>query len=375
MAKELYEVAVIGLGAMGSAAVYQLSKCYSKVVGLDRFRPQHQMGSSHGETRITRLAVGEGEDYVALAKRSHQIWNEIQRETGQKIYYPVGGILMDSGQEPWAKHGSEGFFERTVRFANSHQIDHNILSFEEVKERFPAFCLPNSGKAYFEKEAGYVIPELAIDTQLALAKRQGADLLFDLPVLGLEKSKGIFHLDLGQNQIKAKKVVCTAGGWILDFVPQYQKSRFKVCRQILHWLKIDFDQANWSDLPVWMWGFGPKPEDFIYGFPSLDGRSVKMATETFISVAHPDFLDRNVKKIEQEQFWEEKIVGRVSGLRPEFLKSSVCFYTVTEDARFVIEPLGGDQDLLLVSACSGHGFKHSAALGEVIAEKVRASSQ
>lgn len=375
MAKELFDVAVIGCGAIGSAAIYQLSKSGCKVIGLDRFHPPHQMGSSHGETRITRIAVGEGEDYVALAKRSHDIWREIQQAHGVRIYHPVGGLLMDSGDQPWAKHGSEGFFERTVRFAISHKIDHEMLSAEEVESRFPGFSLPGTGTGYFEKEAGYVLPELAVDTQLTLAKKQGAKLIFNSPVRGIDKTQGVFALDLGQRQIHAKKVLCTAGGWILDFLPQNEKSKFKICRQILHWIKADMAEVGWSDYPVWMWGYGPKAEDFIYGFPSMDGQSVKMATESFVSVTHPDLLDREVKKEEQEQFWEEKVAGKIRGLKPEFLKSTVCFYTVTEDARFVMEPVGGDSDFLLVSACSGHGFKHSAALGEVIAKKLIDSSQ
>ncbi|OYX23792.1 MAG: N-methyltryptophan oxidase [Algoriphagus sp. 32-45-6] len=370
MTKEVYDVAVIGCGAVGSAATYHLSKFGLKVIGLDRFHPPHLMGSSHGETRITRLAVGEGEDYVALAKRSHEIWRSIQSETGRQIYHPVSGILLDSGIEPWAKHGSEGFFERTVRFAQSQSIAHEVLSSDQVYDRFSAFLLPKEGKGYFEIEAGYVLPELAIETQITLAKRLGAVFLFDSPVLGVDKKDGLFELNLGKTLTKARKIVCTAGGWVLDFLPQNQKPRFQICRQILHWIKADMHEVDWSDYPVWMWGYGPKAEDFIYGFPSLDGESVKMATESFVSIAHPDLLDREVKNEEQDRFWEEKVAGKIRGLKPEFLKSTVCYYTVTEDARFVMEPLQGDPDFLLVSACSGHGFKHSAALGEVIAKNL-----
>lgn len=368
MDQAIYDVAIIGLGAVGSATTYQLSKTPLNIIGIDRFHPPHQMGSSHGETRITRLAVGEGEDYVALAKRSHEIWAEIQAKTGKKIYHPVGGILMDSGLEPWAKHGSEGFFERTVRFANSQHISHQILSSEELQRRFPAFLLPKEGKVYVEPSAGYVLPELAIETQLALAQAQGATLCYGHPVLGISKIDVLFQLDLGNTHIRARKVVCTAGGWILDFLPEEQRPRFKVCRQLLHWIKADFDLTDWSAYPIWMWGFGSQPEDFIYGFPSLDLQSVKMATESFLPSDHPDLLNRSVNKEEQDQFWEEKVAGKITGLKPEFIKSEVCFYTVTADARFVLEPLGNDSNFLLVSACSGHGFKHSAALGERIAE-------
>ncbi len=169
-------------------------------------------------------------------------------------------------------------------------------------------------------------------------------------------------------EILADKVLLSSGGWIKDFLPQAQKARFKICRQVLHWLEIEPGENDWTKYPVWMWGFGPNPEDFIYGFPSLDGKTVKMASESFIDDDHPDRLDRTVRVEEQELFWKQKIEGKVVGLKRVFVKSVVCFYTVTEDARFVSESLPGMENVLFISACSGHGFKHSAALGERLAK-------
>ncbi|WP_296703704.1 FAD-dependent oxidoreductase, partial [Algoriphagus sp.] len=159
-----------------------------------------------------------------------------------------------------------------------------------------------------------------------------------------------------------------SGGWIKDFVSTDDRSKFKICRQVLHWIKTD--SVLWNDSPVYMWGFGPDPEDFIYGFPSLDGNSIKVATESFISVDHPDQINREVSLQEQKLFWDEKIKHRISGLKPEFMKSEVCFYTVTNDANFIIKKNPEIPNEWIVSACSGHGFKHSAALGEYLADLV-----
>ncbi len=117
-----YDFVVIGLGAVGAAALYQLSKRGKRVLGIDRFDPPHGMGSSHGETRITRLAVGEGEDYIALAKRSHEIWGELETEAGERLMTTTSGLLMDSGIEAWGKHGSKSFWDQTVAFAKKHGI-------------------------------------------------------------------------------------------------------------------------------------------------------------------------------------------------------------------------------------------------------------
>jgi len=365
-----YDIVIIGLGAVGSAAIFQLSKSGKRVLGIDRFEPPHTMGSSHGESRITRLAVGEGEDYVALAKRSHQIWREIEAESGAQIMTTTSGILIDSGSKPWGKHGSEGFWEKTVSFAKRQEIKHEIHDSESLKSRFPAFNLEPSGQAYLELEAGYVRPELAIHTQLQLAQKNGAELWFNSPVEEVLNSEDQILIRTESEEILAKKVLISAGGWIKDFLPEAKKPRFKICRQVLHWLEIECGEIDWKNYPVWMWGFGPRPEDFIYGFPSLDGKTVKMASESFIDDAHPDFLNRSVSVDEQDLFWKEKVQGKISGLKRKFVQSVVCFYTVTEDARFVIETLDGINNAWMVSACSGHGFKHSAALGERLAKEL-----
>lgn len=364
-----FDVIVVGLGAVGSAALYQLSATGKKVLGIDRFDPPHTMGSSHGETRITRLAVGEGAEYVSLARRSHEIWKELESKTGNQIYFPVGGILMDSGIQPWGKHGADGFFDRTISYAKEFDIRHELFDSTQLKKRNSHFELPVSGKAYFESEAGFLKPELAIETQLTLAKENGAKILVNSPVLDIQKIPGGgIRLILEGKEITAEKVMLSTGGWVKDFLPESERAEFKICRQALHW--VETSSEDWKDYPVFMWGFGPAPEDFIYGFPSLDGKAVKMATESFIEISHPSELNREVSLEEQTLFWEEKVKGKISGLKPNTLKSTVCFYTVTEDAKFVIRPIPGIEEVLMVSACSGHGFKHSAALGELLKNRL-----
>ena len=364
-----YDVVVVGLGAVGAATLYQLSLTGKTILGIDRFEPPHTEGSSHGETRITRLAVGEGAEYVSLAKRSHEIWKEIETKTGNQIYFPVGGLLMDSGLDPWGKHGVDGFFEQTVKYASAFQVRHERLNLNQVASRFPQFELPKSGKAYFEPEAGYLKPELAIEVQLQLARANGAELLVNNPVLGIERAAGGgSKIKLKDQEILADRVLIAAGGWVKDFMDQEEKSAFKICRQVLHWIEVG--DLDWIHQPVFMWGIGSRPEDFIYGFPSLDGRSVKMATESFVEIAHPSELDRVVSEEEQIAFWQDKIEGRINGLRPNILKSTVCFYTMTDDSKFVIKDVSGLDGVILVSACSGHGFKHSAALGEMLKDRL-----
>ena len=365
-----YDVVVVGLGAVGSAALYQLAKRGVSVLGIDQFDPPHQLGSSHGETRITRLAVGEGKDYVALAMRSHQIWKEIELKSGRNLYFQTGGVLMDSGIFPWEKHGTKSFLDQTIAFAEEFKITHEVINGLETVSRFPHICLEPSGQSYLEEATGYLLPEDCIRSQLQLALGLGATVLQNTKVINLEPVEEGVSIRLEAHAIFAKKVVLTAGGWVKDFVSPSASKKYKICRQVLHWLEIDSHHDLWSASPVYMWGIGANPEDFIYGFPSLDGKSVKMATESFLETDHPDLLVREVNPKEQQEFWVDKVSGRFKGLSGKFIKSTVCFYTVTANGRFVVQPLDGNPDVLMVSACSGHGFKHSAALGEFLAEQV-----
>ena len=370
MKEPVWDVIVVGLGAVGSAALYQLSKQGAKVLGVDQFDPPHTLGSSHGETRITRLAVGEGEEYVALAKRSHELWAEIEALSGKKIRTCTGGILIDSGLDPWSKHGVEGFWDRTLRYAQNQQVAHRVPPLVEIQSQYPAFQLPATAKVYWEEAAGYLYPEVAIAAQLDLAKSQGATCMTNAKVSAIAAEGEGFSVEVGEKTLHAKKIILSAGGWVKDFLPAAARQRLKICRQVLYWFEVDENYTDWSRYPVWMWGFGPNPEDFIYGFPSLDGKIIKMASESFVEVTHPDELNRTVEAEEMEIFWQTKVEGKLRGLKKQVVKTSVCFYTMTEDARFLLEELEDNPNFLWVSACSGHGFKHSAALGEVLAKRI-----
>lgn len=363
------DFAVIGLGAVGAATVYHLSGQGKKVIGIDQFAPPHELGSTHGETRISRLAVGEGADFLPLVRRSHQLWRELESKSGKKVFHQVGGLLMDSGNQAWAKHGSKGFFENTVSLAKASDIPHEVFDAVELKNRFKEFNLQKNGRVYYEPSAGYLLPELAVSTQLSLAESQGARIMTHTKVLGIQPiAGGGVLIRTNHGSIEAGQVSISAGAWIKDFVPSFMKPHFKVCRQILHWLPVESGYFSGSNFPVYMWGFGPNPEDFIYGFPSLNGETVKMASESFVPSHHPDGISRSIGVEEQAIFIKEKLDCKYNGFQGTIASSKVCLYTVTPDAYFVVDRLPDFPEVLVASACSGHGFKHSAALGETIAQ-------
>src|SRR5271157_649347 len=168
------DVLVVGLGAMGSAALYQLSRLGAHATGIDRFDPPHDRGSSHGETRITREAIGEGRDFVPLVLRSNQIWEELEAATGRSLLTRNGALILASESISGNHHGSTSFVQDTISTAREFGIAHEVLDADEIHRRYPQFKLSGDEVGYFESGAGFLRPEACVETQLNLARQLGA---------------------------------------------------------------------------------------------------------------------------------------------------------------------------------------------------------
>ena len=362
-----YDTIVLGLGAMGSATLYQLAKRGRRVLGIDRFSPPHAFGSSHGETRVTRLAIGEGEQYTPLAMRSHEIWREIERETGERLLVECGGLII-SGVGSRATCHVPGFFANTVAAARRFGISHEILDAPAIRDRFPAFAVRDDEVGYYEPSAGYVRPEACVASQLALAGRRGACLHVGETALEVGESAGEAFVRTDRATYRAGRVVVTAGPWLPDLLGPVWAGRFAVRRQVLHW----FEPRNARDFapgrfPVFIWELAGHSQP-IYGFPEVPGGAgVKIATEQLEESTTPQSVRREVDEREARELFDAKIAHGFPGLTGRCLASTTCLYTMTADFGFVIEPHPSFPRVLVASPCSGHGFKHSAAIGESIA--------
>ena len=368
-----FQTIVIGLGAMGSAAAYQLAKMGNKVLGIDQFSPPHIYGSTHGDTRITRQAIGEGPEYVPLVLRSYDLWAEIERETGKKLLTITGGLIMTSNAEA-LRHGNH-FFNQTVACAEKYGITHRVLEASEIKKRFPQFKLQGNEMGYFEEKAGFLRPELCVEAQLQLAQRYGAQLALDEKVLEFSVSNNdVVIVKTNKGEYQAEKVILSAGSWISQLLGDEYGQHFPVYRQVLYWFASDgpISQFEVPNLPIWIWEFGMTPEDFVYGFPAIDGAQggIKIATEQYLKTTDPDSVSREVSKQEIEEMYKRYIQPHVAGVSETCLKAVTCLYTVTPDHHFVIDVHPDFPQVILASPCSGHGFKHSAAIGEVLAQLV-----
>jgi sarcosine oxidase len=364
-----FDVIVLGLGAAGSATLYQLAKRGAKVLGFDRFSPPHAQGSTHGDTRVTRLAIGEGAHYTPLAKRSHQIWRELEAATGTSLLTECGGLIMASGSGEKSFHGTS-FFPTTVEAARRHNIPHELLAAGDIRRRFPQFAIDDSTRGYFEPSAGFVRPEACIRAELAQAKENGASIRLEEPVQRIRQSGSTVEVTTAKGNYAAERLVVAAGPWLTELLPELAR-HFKVYRQVLYWFDVEAHFADFvsETFPIFIWELVGNGRG-IYGFPAIDGPKggFKISTEHYLETTTPETVARDVTPQEIATMYGELVAPHIKGVGATCVKAVTCLYTVTKDFGFVIDSHPEHDRIIIASPCSGHGFKHSAALGEAIGD-------
>lgn len=362
-----FDVVVVGLGATGSAAMFHLARAGVQVLGVDRYVPPHAMGSSHGDTRITRRAVGEGSEYIPFVSRSHTLWRELEDASGESLLVEVGALIMAPEGTASPMHGSADFMGSTTAVAEQHDIPHEIISADDVRRRFPQFHLEGEYLGYFEPGAGYVRAEAAVRAHIDVAEEFGATVRLDERVVGVEQAHGRVVVTTDKARYSATTVVLAVGSWLPELLPPDLAGLFTVYRQILIWFETS--DTPLADGPVFIWQFGPGTEDVFYGFPAIDGPSggLKVGSEMYGSQAMSD-IRRAVGDDEIASTYQRCVHGRLPGVGSSAVRSARCLYTVTPDYGFVIDRHPELPGVIVASPCSGHGFKHSPAVGEAVAQ-------
>ncbi len=362
------EVIVVGLGAMGSATCFQLASRGVSVTGIDRYDPPHPYGSTHGDTRITREAVGEGPEYVPLVQRSHQLWREIEDQSGAQLLTRSGGLILG--------HTGSRFLSQTRAVARQYGIAHENLSGAEVAQRFPVFAVDGQTEGYYEPEAGHVRPEAAVRAQLELASRHGARLRLGERVDAWAASAHGVTVRTEDATYEAQQLVLCPGAWISQLFPE-AADIFAVYRQLLYWFPIREGFEHWRDAPIFVWELAGQWADFthligFYGLPAIDGPAggVKVGTESYEQTTTPDGAQHPATHSESNDMYEHYVAPYLPWLAPVPLRTASCLYTSTRGNRFVIDRHPDHDAVILVSPCSGHGFKHSPAIGEAVAQLV-----
>jgi sarcosine oxidase len=362
------DVIVIGLGAMGSAACFQLTARGARVIGIDQYEPPHRYGSTHGDTRMTRLAVGEGAEYVPLVRRAHRLWREIEQLAEVSLLTQPGGLILAEETNP--------FLVRTRALAQEYGVAHENLSSAAVAERFPMFAADAGTVGYYELESGYVRPERAVAAQLTLARRRGATIRLRERVEEWTARGSGVRVRTDDGVYTADQLVLCAGPWIAELFPE-GRDIFAVHRQVLYWFPIRQGYERLRDMPVFVWEFGGDRDAFthlrgFYGFPAIDGADggVKVGTEVYEETTTPDGRQHPATRAEASEMYARYVAPHLPWLGPEPLRTVSCLYTNVYDNRFVIDRHPDHDAVLIVSPCSGHGFKHSPAIGEAVSQWV-----
>ena len=364
-----FDVVVVGLGAVGSSALFALAGSGACVIGIDRFNPPHAFGSSHGETRITRQAIGEGQAYVPLVVRSNHILDMLGSEFGEPLIERCGFLLIARNDATTSCHGKPGFLATTMAAAQTFAIPHERLTSSEVFYRFPQFAgLNGDEEAYYEPGGGYVRPERTITALLSGAKARGAIIKIHTQVLSIVRDGSGFRIKAADFDGMAQSVIVATGAWVSELSPSVTAPIIRICRQALHWFPVtDFSLYRRGLSPTFYWTHGATSADQFYGFPPIDGH-VKVAAEQYTETCDPNDLSREVSASEQLRMSEVHIAGRLAGVAALPTRSKACLYSVSPDFDFVVGE-EGHPDFHVVSACSGHGFKHAPAVGEAVAMK------
>ncbi len=353
-----WDVIIIGLGAMGSAAAFHLADRGLRVLGLDRFRPPHNFGSSHGQTRIIREAYFEGPAYVPLVQHAYNLWEKLEQQVGTRLFLKTGGLMLGR-PESIVVSGAR-------KSAETYHLPHEILSASEVTSRFPAIRPASDMIGVLEPRAGILFPERCIAAHLQMAQERGAELRFDEQVARIELADSGVRVISNRDEFSGSQIVLSCGSWLSSLVPELHLS-LVVERQIQFWFTTSKPEIFQPQrCPIHLWEH--VPGRFFYGFPDL-GNGAKVAGHHEGRIINPDHIDRNVSR-EEVGAMQKAVKPFLPNLDGPCLSSAVCMYTNTPDGHFLIDFHPDCDRVLLVSPCSGHGFKFSAAIGSVVADLI-----
>lgn len=362
---EIYDVIVMGVGSMGSSACYYLAKQGYRVLGLEQFSIPNELSSHAGQSRIIRKAYFEHPDYVPLLERAYHNWAELENESREKIYYQTGLLYAGPLHHP--------MIEGVKQSASRYDIPLEYISQKEAKKKFGSFTVPEDYAILFEPDAGFVTPEQAITQYARLAVNLGAHVQDKVQVLSWTKTQDIIHVHTSNGNYTAKKLIITAGPWAGKWIPP-SVVPLRITRQVLAWVDTAHPSGfQLGTIPCWLIADKGRPGVF-YGFPVLPEESFegpsgfKLALHYPGEDTDPDQIDRTVTPNDERllvDFMERYFPGEYRTT----LAMKTCMYTNSTDEHFILDFLPGyDQQVVIATGFSGHGFKFASVIGEILCD-------
>ena len=352
-----YDAIVIGVGGMGSAAVYHLARRGLQVLGLEKHAIPHEMGSSHGYSRMIRYTLQEHPSYVPLVRRSYELWHEMEETAGEELMVTTGSIRAGAPDSP--------FFLNAQEACDLHSIPYEILTASEVNKRFPGYRFPEEISSVYQADGGFLLPERCIVTHVQAAERAGADVHSQETVLDWEVRGDGVQVRTDRDTYTAGRLVVTAGPWAANLVPELAAYAVPE-RQVMGWFQPKRPELYAAEaFPV----FGVFTEEGrYYGFPShaVPGFKIGRAHHLLQKVA-PDACDREVHP-EDEDILRQAVNRYFPLAAGKLLDGKTCMYTNTPDGHFMIGTLDGQPQVSVAAGFSGHGFKFASVIGEIMAD-------
>jgi len=354
-----FDVIVVGIGSMGSAALYHVARRGRRVLGLEQFDFPNALGSSVGVTRIIRLAYAEHPSYVPLLRRAYALWRELQERAGETLLAITGGI--DAGSE-----GSEPV-AGALASCREHGLSHQLLDAAAVHQRFPGYCLSSDMKAVYQPDAGILLSERCVVAHATAAMEHGAELHARERVLGwdLLGSQGGVRVHTEARSYEAGALVLTAGPWTARLLPELAPHAVPE-RQVQLWTQpLVATNFRVGSFPVFNMQV---PEGRFYGFPAFGVPGFK------IGKYHHRRETVDAESVDRTAHSEDEAVLR-EGLRRYFpdadgptLAMKVCMFTNSEDEHFILDRHPDCAEVAIAAGFSGHGFKFCSVVGEIMAD-------
>ena len=350
-----YDVIVIGAGSMGMATGYFLAKAGKNVLMIDAFNPPHEEGSHHGETRIIRFAYGEGASYVPFVKRAGELWKELEAQTNEQLFLQTGVINVGEA--------SHSFIKNVVSSAELYDLPLEQYTAAESMDKWPGLALPENLVTCFEPTAGVLRVEACVAAYKQLALAAGATLHTNEKVESIEAGDTV-RVQTVNAVYEAKQLIVTAGAWATELLQTMDVSiPVTPTRKTFAW--FDADESLYAEnlFPAYCFEFAGSS---YYGFPSIDGAGLKIGRHDGGDTVNPNEPLRPFD--EQDTVDLQNFITQFMPKHGDLKFGKTCKYSMTPDEDFIIDFLPEHQNILIAAGFSGHGFKFSSAVGEVLAD-------
>jgi len=352
-----YDAIVLGAGGVGSAAMLHLARRDARVLGIDRFQPPHDRGSSHGHTRVIRQAYFEHPDYVPLLVESYRLWRELEQQAGRQLFHQVGLVQVGppDGQ----------VVPGVLRSAAEHRLLVEQLAASEIENRWPGLRASQNSIGAYEPGAGYLLVEDCVRAHLDAARAASAEFLGETEVEAWSAGGNEIRVKTTRGEFTADRLVITAGAWAGRLLSE-MKVQLTVRRKSLFWFETSAAQYDVaSGFPVFLYEL---PQGVFYGFPKLDARGVKVAEHSGGRIVDdPLAVDRSTDVEEQERLIQF-LSAHLPGVSTSVTDHAVCLYTMSPDENFIVDRHPSHANVVFAAGLSGHGFKFTTVLGRALAE-------